>query len=253
MKYFKNINSLEDLKKQFKKLAFKHHPDKGGDIEVMKAINNEFEILFHIWKNRDNIKTEETAESTRNEFYTQNGWKTEKFLGFLNDDKIVSEIQELYHELHLNLWTDGYIKHDIILTIDGDVEYTSYIGNQTRMDVYEGNAILICTMDEYPEVSDEELGELEDVDNYNDYIEWLEEDAEDYGYETTEEIEEHIEEYADDWEKYSEFDSETYEEQQLLAWQFNCEQYDWDYIDDKIYQRIANLEEIGEEYFHRGF
>ena len=179
--------------------------------------------------------------------------KAKRFLGFLNDDKIVGEIQELYHELHLNLWTDGYIKHDIILTIDGDVEYTSYIGNQSRMDVYEGNAILICTMNEYPEVYDEELGELEDIDNYDDYIDWLKKDAKNYGYETTEEIEEHIEEYAYDWEKYSEFDSETYEEQQLLAWQFNCEQYDWDYIDDKIYQRIANLEEIGEEYFHRGF
>ena len=161
--------------------------------------------------------------------------KAEKFLGFLNDDKIVGEIQELYHVLHLNLSTDGYIKHDIILTVDGDVEYTSYIGNQTRMDVYEGDAMVICTMDEYPEVSDEELGELEDVDNYDDYIEWLKKDAEDYGYETTEEVEEHI------------------EEQQLLAWQFNCEQYDWDYIDDKIYQRIDDLEEIGEEYFRRGF
>lgn len=180
--------------------------------------------------------------------------KTEKILGFLNDDKIFGEIQELYHELHLNLWTDGHIKHDIILTIDGDVEYTSYIGNQSRMDVYEGDAILICTMDEYPEVSDEDLGELSEVDNYNEYLEWLEKDARiNYEYETTEEVKEHIEEYADDWEKYSEFDLITYEEQQLLVWQFNCEQYDWDYINDKIYQRIDELEEIGENYFKRGF
>lgn len=102
-------------------------------------------------------------------------------------------------------------------------------------------------------VSDEELGELEDIDNYNDYIEWLEKDAEDCGYETTEEIEEYVEEYAFDWGKYSEFDSETYEEQQLMAWNYNCEQYDWDYIDDKIYQKIDDLEEIGENYFKRGF
>lgn len=121
------------------------------------------------------------------------------------------------------------------------------------MDVYEGNAIIICTMDEYPEVFDEDLGDLEDVNNYDDYIEWLKKDAEDYDCETMEEVEEHIEEYSDDWEKYSEFDSETYEEQQLLAWQFNCEQYDWDYINDKIYQRIDELEEIGENYFKRGF
>lgn len=142
--------------------------------------------------------------------------KTKKFIGMLNDGKVVSEIKDLYHELHENLWTDGYIKHDIILTIDGDVEYTSYIGNQTRMDVYEGDAMVICTIDEYPEVFDEDLGELSEVDNYNEYLEWLEKDAKiNYEYETTEEVEEHIEEYADDWEKYSEFDLITYEECQL--------------------------------------
>lgn len=179
--------------------------------------------------------------------------KSERFLNLLREEKIQEEIKELYCELHKNLWTDGYVKHDIILTKDGTVEYTSYTNNQTRMDVYEGNAIIICTMDEYPEVFDEDLGDLEDVNNYDDYIEWLKKDAEDYDCETTEEVEEHIEEYANDWEKYSEFDSETYEEQQLLAWQFNCEQYDWDYINDKIYQRIDELEEIGENYFKRGF
>ena len=94
MKYFKNINSLEDLKKQFKKLAFKHHPDKGGDVEVMKAINNEYDMLFPIWKNRDNIKTEETAESTRNEFYTQNGWKGDKYDRNLTTKEIAKRIRE---------------------------------------------------------------------------------------------------------------------------------------------------------------
>jgi hypothetical protein len=98
MKYFKNINSLEDLKKQFKKLAFKHHPDKGGDVEVMKAINNEYDILFPVWKNRDNIKTEETAESTRNEFYTQNGWKGEKYDRNLDIKTIAKFVREQLKE-----------------------------------------------------------------------------------------------------------------------------------------------------------
>ena len=180
--------------------------------------------------------------------------KAEKFLGFLNDDKIVSEIQELYHELHLNLWTDEYIKHDIILTIDGDVEYTSYTGNQTRMDVYEGNALVIYTMDEYPVVYDGDLGELSEVDNYNDYLEWLRKDAEEnYNLETIEEIEKYIEEYADDWGKYSEFDYVTYEEMQLMSWKNTCDEYDWNFIIYIIHQKIDDLEEIGEKYFHRGF
>ena len=56
MKYFKDIKSFEDLKKQFRKLAMKYHPDRPhGDSETMKTINNEYDILFPIWKDRENI------------------------------------------------------------------------------------------------------------------------------------------------------------------------------------------------------
>ena len=43
--YFKNIESIEDLKQQYKKLAMENHPDKGGNTETMQAINNEYEQL----------------------------------------------------------------------------------------------------------------------------------------------------------------------------------------------------------------
>lgn len=83
-KYFKNVESLEDLKNQFKALARKNHPDAGGDPEVMKAINSEYDELFPIWKHRHNVaepqnQTTETADSTRSEFYTANGWKGSKY------------------------------------------------------------------------------------------------------------------------------------------------------------------------------
>ncbi|MFR0074347.1 MAG: LPD29 domain-containing protein [Blautia caecimuris] len=78
-KYFKNIKSFDDLKKQFKDLLKKHHPDNGGDAEIMKAVNVEYDSLFLIWKNRKEAETgspiNETADSTRSEFYTENGWK----------------------------------------------------------------------------------------------------------------------------------------------------------------------------------
>jgi len=32
MTYFQNIQSLADLKKEYRRLAMLHHPDKGGDI-----------------------------------------------------------------------------------------------------------------------------------------------------------------------------------------------------------------------------
>lgn len=79
MKYFKNIKSYEDLKAQYKELLKANHPDNGGDVEIMKEINVQFDSLFAIWKNRKETETHEivreTADSVRMEFYTQFGWK----------------------------------------------------------------------------------------------------------------------------------------------------------------------------------
>lgn len=38
--------TLEELKAQYRKLAMEHHPDRGGDLETMQAINNEYDALF---------------------------------------------------------------------------------------------------------------------------------------------------------------------------------------------------------------
>lgn len=46
MKYFKNCTTKEECKKMYKKLAFKHHPDRGGDLDTMKEINNEFDWIM---------------------------------------------------------------------------------------------------------------------------------------------------------------------------------------------------------------
>lgn len=47
MKYFKNIQSKEQLRNEWKTLAKKYHPDlnKGIDDSTMKAINAEYDIL----------------------------------------------------------------------------------------------------------------------------------------------------------------------------------------------------------------
>lgn len=49
--YFNDVTSIKELKKQFKLLARKHHPDTGGDQEVMKAINKEYEKMIAQLKN----------------------------------------------------------------------------------------------------------------------------------------------------------------------------------------------------------
>ena len=56
MMYFKNVTNLEDLKKQYRKLAMEFHPDRGGSEEVMQKINSEYERLF------SDLKTAEDME-----------------------------------------------------------------------------------------------------------------------------------------------------------------------------------------------
>ncbi len=45
MNYFSNINNIEELKKQYKNLAFRFHPDRGGSTAIMQEINAEYEKL----------------------------------------------------------------------------------------------------------------------------------------------------------------------------------------------------------------
>jgi hypothetical protein len=47
MRYFTPTpETLEELKATYRKLAQIHHPDRGGDLETMKAINIEYEKAF---------------------------------------------------------------------------------------------------------------------------------------------------------------------------------------------------------------
>jgi len=52
--------TLEELKAQYRKLAFNHHPDKGGDMEIMKTVNNEYDELFILLKDIHKNKDGET-------------------------------------------------------------------------------------------------------------------------------------------------------------------------------------------------
>lgn len=61
MTYFTNCQTLDELKKVYKHLAQKHHPDVGGDTATMQAINAEYEERFEAIKRRQN---EQAAEDT---------------------------------------------------------------------------------------------------------------------------------------------------------------------------------------------
>lgn len=79
MKYFNKITSLENLKDQFRKLALTNHPDKGGNTSVMQEINAEYDVLFPIWKDKVKDVSNDTAQSTRRQFYTEFGWEGKNY------------------------------------------------------------------------------------------------------------------------------------------------------------------------------
>lgn len=98
MKYFSNPQTLEELKTTYRTLAMQHHPDKGGSKEAMQVINAEFDILFPILKNRHREQTgediQDTAQSTRRQFYTQNGWEGSNYNIHLSNKDIAARIRE---------------------------------------------------------------------------------------------------------------------------------------------------------------
>lgn len=71
------IRNLDDLKKAYRRLAMRYHPDVAGDtpenLAAMKAINDEHDRLFEVLKARQNAAadagegrhTDETAEDFR--------------------------------------------------------------------------------------------------------------------------------------------------------------------------------------------
>lgn len=64
MKYFTNIKTLDELKAAYRRLAMQYHPDRGGDTETMKAINNEHDELFEQLKRQHNAKADENHQTT---------------------------------------------------------------------------------------------------------------------------------------------------------------------------------------------
>ena len=91
-KYFNPIpKTLEELKAQYRQLAMKHHPDRGGTDEAMKAINNEYDRLFPMLKDVHHTKDGETYTSKQNSTET-----ADQFKDLINElmkmDSIVIEV-----------------------------------------------------------------------------------------------------------------------------------------------------------------
>lgn len=63
--FFDSCQNLNDLKATYKKLAMKHHPDMGGDVRTMQAINAEYDKTFAVLKELQNMEAEQPESRTK--------------------------------------------------------------------------------------------------------------------------------------------------------------------------------------------
>lgn len=64
MTYFANCKTLDELKKEYRRLAMIHHPDHGGDTATMQAINGEYAETFARLKDQHNAAADEAHQTT---------------------------------------------------------------------------------------------------------------------------------------------------------------------------------------------
>jgi hypothetical protein len=121
MKMLNKATNLSELKSVYKRLVVMHHPDNGGCLEKMKELNNEYDLMFPIYKARDKVgrNTKETATSTRKEFYTSNGWQGKNFNSDLCPKDIAkiirTYVKEIYPNYKFSITCRNYNKLDIAL------------------------------------------------------------------------------------------------------------------------------------------
>lgn len=58
MNFFKDCQTVEEVKALYRKLARQHHPDLGGDAETMKRLNNEYERVLKKFDGEESIGTD---------------------------------------------------------------------------------------------------------------------------------------------------------------------------------------------------
>ena len=103
MKWFINPQTLEDLKREYKRLAMLHHPDRGGNTADMQEINAEYDQLFQQLKN-----VHKAANGTT---YTTAGQSSEKAADFREIIDVLIRFSGLKIEICGSwLWISGDTK-----------------------------------------------------------------------------------------------------------------------------------------------
>ncbi len=108
-KYFKNVTTLEELRRQYRDLLKKFHPDNAnGSTEATQEINAEYDRLFKVLKNRHESKTTNNKESNAKTDF--NNMKYD----FSEDAKLREALQKIITFDGINIeivgcwiWVDG--------------------------------------------------------------------------------------------------------------------------------------------------
>ena len=89
-KYFENIRTLEELRKQYKELLKLHHPDNGGNLAIMQEINAEYDRLFKILKDQheNNYRSDNVTAG--------NNYSNMKY-DFAEDEKLREMLNKIIH------------------------------------------------------------------------------------------------------------------------------------------------------------
>lgn len=83
-KYFKDVDTLEALRRQYRDLLKEHHPDNGGNVSDMQEINADYDRLFKVLKDKHESKSDKTAANTAHNGSSNNAnmydWENDKAL-----------------------------------------------------------------------------------------------------------------------------------------------------------------------------
>ena len=89
MTYFNNVETLDELRKQYKELLKKYHPDNpNGSTEATQQINAEYDKLFKVLKDRHERKATADAENGKADF-------NKKYYDFAEDKALREMLQKI--------------------------------------------------------------------------------------------------------------------------------------------------------------
>lgn len=88
MKWFKNVQTVEELRRQYRILLKKFHPDNpGGSVEVTQEINREYDELFDILSRQQNANNpKKTYSAEENAHFKE---ILQKIIGFNIEIEII--------------------------------------------------------------------------------------------------------------------------------------------------------------------